>query len=258
MKIDTDVINVLANSRVGGHKLFLPDGQLDRKLYVSVDKVLKALNGKWNRKEKAHIFIKPVEDIIEEVLLTGEYVDQKKEYNFFETPPELARTLVRIAGIHSNDKVLEPSAGRGAIASLIRNCYCAELNDENRTHLIRKGLNVVGVDFFALSSKYDVIIANPPFSKQQDIDHINHMLDLATRRVVSVASAGVVFRDNKKTITFRKRIESLGGSITKLPEKSFSVSGTAVNTCIVDVWMGSCEHQGEHKNGICLDCGEET
>ena len=40
MRINDDVANVLANSRVEGNKLFLPEGQLDRKLYVDVNKVL--------------------------------------------------------------------------------------------------------------------------------------------------------------------------------------------------------------------------
>jgi len=61
------------------------------------------------------------------------------------------------------------------------------------------------------------------------------MIDIANRRVVSVASSSVMFRDNKKTVAFRERIETLGGTITPLPDKTFSKSGTNVNTCIVCV-----------------------
>ena len=61
------------------------------------------------------------------------------------------------------------------------------------------------------------------------------MIDLANRRVVSVASAGVQFRDNQKTVKFRERIAALGGAIEDLPEKSFVSSGTNVNTCIICV-----------------------
>jgi len=235
MKISNEVANVLANSRVDGDKLYLPDVQLERKLYMAVDKVLKALGGKWNRSAKAHLFNSDVEAIIEEVVLTGEYTDQKKEYQFFETPTELARKLVEMAGIRPGESVLEPEAGKARIASLIDGCHCIELNPENRKYLSENGFNVVGDDFLGFSGEYDVIVANPPFTRQQDIDHINHMLTIAKRRVVSVASSSVLFRDNQKTVSFREKIESLGGTITPLPDNSFSKSGTNVSTCVVCV-----------------------
>jgi 16S rRNA G1207 methylase RsmC len=114
-------------------------------------------------------------------------------------------------------------------------CDCIELNPENREYLTTNGFNLVGDDFMSFEGEYDVIIANPPFSKQQDIDHINKMIDMARRKVVSVASASVLYRDNKKTLSFRERIESLGGTIEMLPENTFSESGTNVNTCVVVV-----------------------
>ncbi len=237
MKISNEVANILANSKVESDKLYLPNVQLERRLYVSVDKVLKALKGKWNRSAKCHIFDGDVESIIEEVVLTGEYTDQKKEYQFFETPIELAKELIKLANIQSDEKVLEPSAGRGRIALLVPGCDCIELNPENREYLISQGLNVVGESFLDFTKQYDVIIANPPFTRQQDIDHVNHMVKLARRRVVSVASASVMFRDNKKTVDFRNKIENMGGTIIPLPDKSFSKSGTNVNTCIVCVDM---------------------
>lgn len=235
MKISDDVANVLANSKVEGNNLFLPEGQLDRKLYVAVNKVLVAIKGKWNRKEKAHVFNASPTDIIEEILLTGEYVDEKKEFQFFETPSELAIQLISMAEIQTGESVLEPSAGKGRIAELIDSCNCVELNQANRQYLLKRGFKLVGEDFLNFNGRYDVIVANPPFSKQQDIDHVNKMIDIAKRRVVSVMSASVMFRDNKKTVSFRERIKSLGGSIELLPEKIFAESGTNVRTCVVVV-----------------------
>lgn len=235
MKIKNDVANVLANSRIESNKLYLPGTQLERKLYMAVNKVLNAIGGKWNRSEKAHIFKQNVEDIVEEILLAGEYTDQKKEYQFFETPVEIVKQLLELADIQDGDTVLEPSAGRAMIASMINDCDCIELNQSNREYLRSNGFNLVGENFLDFSGKYDVIVANPPFTKQQDIDHINHMIKIATRRVVSVASSSVLFRDNKKTVDFRNKIKELGGSITPLPNKAFLKSGTNVNTCIVCV-----------------------
>ena len=235
MQISNEVANVLSNSKMDGNNLYLPEGQLDRKLYVAVNKVLVAIKGKWNRGAKAHVFNEPPADIVEEILLTGEYVDQKKEYQFFETPDALAKQLIEMADIQDGEAVLEPSAGKGRIARLIEGCYCVELNEENRIYLKTNCFNLVGRDFLEINCNYDVIVANPPFSKQQDIDHVNKMLDLAKRRVVSVMSASVTFRDNKKTVDFRERIDSLGGTIELLPEKIFAESGTNVRTCVVVV-----------------------
>jgi type I restriction-modification system DNA methylase subunit len=233
MKISNEVADVIASSKVEGDKLYLPDTQLDRKLYTSVNKVLVAIGGKWNRSAKAHIFKTDIEEIIEEILASGEYTSEKKDFQFFETPPDVVDQLLDLADIRKGELVLEPSAGKGRIASRVPCCDCVELNPINREYLKSSGYNVVGEDFLEFSGEYDVIIANPPFSKQQDISHIIRMVKLAKRRVVSVASASILFRTNKKTEAFRKFVDDMGGTITPLPEKSFSKSGTNVNTCIV-------------------------
>ena len=235
MKVQNEVGNVLANSKIEDNKLFLPEGQLDRKLYIAENKVLVAINGKWNRSAKAHIFDESPADIIDSILLSGEYTDKKKEFQFFETPQFLAEKIVSLAGIKEGETVLEPSAGKGAIAKLLNGCHCVELNQENRNFLIKSGFTVVGENFMDFCKHYNVIVANPPFSKQQDIEHINKMIDLATRKVVSIASASVLFRTNKKTVAFRKRIDLLGGTIEMLPGETFAKSGTNVQTCIVCV-----------------------
>ena len=55
MKIENDVADVLGNSQIEGNNLYLPKGQLERKLYVSVNKVLESIHGKWNRKSKIKV-----------------------------------------------------------------------------------------------------------------------------------------------------------------------------------------------------------
>jgi len=234
MKISNDVANVLGNGRVDDNRLYLPPEQLERSLYVAVNKVLEAIGGKWNRKERAHLFGKPVADILEEILLTGEYTDVKKEYQFFETPEHLAKDLVAMADIQPGESCLEPSAGRGAIAYYMRpNVHCVELNPAFREVLVSDGFGVVGSDFLQFNHTYDVIVGNPPFTRQQDISHVTHMIELAKRRVVSVMSAGIKFRTNRKTLEFRELLDRQNGEIIDLPDKSFASSGTNVNAVIV-------------------------
>ena len=235
MKIKDDVITVLANATVEGNSLRL-NGQLDRKLYLNVNKVLTAIGGKWKSAAKAHIFQTDPNDIIQDIILTGEFTDAKKEYQFFPTPPKLAERVVDMALIREGDRVLEPSAGRGNIAKLIRGCDCIELMPENRQYLIDNGFNVVHDDFMTFESDdYDVIVANPPFCKCQDAEHISKMIHMAKRRVVAIGSAAILFRQDKKYQALRDLIEEFGGDITEVPDGAFKESGTNIRTVIVRV-----------------------
>jgi phospholipid N-methyltransferase len=156
----------------------------------------------------------------------------------------LAQRMVGMAGLKPGMVVLEPSAGRGRIADAIMREDCVdlemcEINPSNQGVLMAMGYELLTEDFFKHHPGYlyDAIIANPPFSKQQDVKHINRMLDMLEPggRLVSVASASVLWRDNRLTVEFRERIASLGGRIEPLPEGTFREEGTMVNTCLVTV-----------------------
>ena len=73
-------------------------------------------------------------------------------------------------------------------------------------------------------------------SAQVDIDHVLHAWKFLKPggRLVSIMSAGVIFRDNRKTVDFQNFVEQ-HGYMERLPEGSFKDSGTMVNTCIVVV-----------------------
>lgn len=242
--ISPTVLNVLMASTIDGNLLKLPDLQLERPLYTAVNKVLTTLGGKWNRSKKAHVFDSCPEEKLEIAIQTGTYTDTKKLYQFFETPKEIAEIMVDLADITGGQSVCEPSAGKGAIISQIDfvdlGAYltCIELQPENVAHLESQGYRpVIQDDFLNHTLKYDVFIANPPFSKQQDIDHVNHMLDLTNDggTVVSVMSASVLWRDNKKAVDFRERINALDGTFIQVDSGAFKESGTMVETVIVHV-----------------------
>lgn len=65
MIIEKEILDILEEGRSEDNLFFLPDYQLDRKTYLKVNKVLECLNGKWNRKLKAHIFDSNISDSIE-------------------------------------------------------------------------------------------------------------------------------------------------------------------------------------------------
>jgi hypothetical protein len=188
MKIDNETLRVLDNCSTSGNILFLPPTQLDRKLYEKVNKVLTCLGGKWNRGAKGHVFETDPADMIDEAILTGEVTDAKKEFQFFETPKEIASQMIALADIKKDDDVGEPSAGQGAIADLIygyNSLTVIELNPDNVKVLISKGYNVITADFLTCYTSvaeakgiFSKIVMNPPFSRQQDIDHVTHAWNL--------------------------------------------------------------------------------
>ena len=69
--------------------------------------LMEQLGGKWNRKAGGHVFDYDPSEKIEDILLTGEYTDAKKDYQFFPTPPDLAEYLCDLAEIDETTTVLE-------------------------------------------------------------------------------------------------------------------------------------------------------
>ncbi len=242
MRLDNEVLAVLDALEIDGKAVRITT-QLDRALYEKVNKALVALGGKWTRSAKAHLFADDPADAIENAQMTGEVVSLKKAYDFFETPPDVVDTLLETACIDSGKcTILEPSAGRGAIAGTIRSRYpkakleVCELMPENKAVLIKDGFEVIADDFMKLADrKFDRIIMNPPFSKQQDVDHVQHAYELLAPGgvLVAVMAAGITFRDNAKTMDLRNCIAACRGEIDPLPAGSFKSSGTGVNTVIV-------------------------
>ena len=244
--IDHDVINILMDSTIEDSVLILPkdeDGKpipLERPMYIRVNKVLEALGGKWNRKAGGHIFQADPQDILDQVVLTGKYTDAKKEYQAFFTPPEIAAYMVQKAKIGPGAKVLEPSAGNGAIAKEVLRLTgidpdCVELNPEFVKALRGAGFDVWEGDFLSFQDHYDIIIANPPFSGQQDIKHVNHMIDLARERVVTIMSSGIKWREDRRAREFRKRLRGHKHTITDIEAGAFKSSGTMVSTVLLEI-----------------------
>lgn len=249
-------LTVLSQVTIKGALVLLPPGQLDRKLYTEVNDALENFGGKWSRKDQAHVFPSDPTDLLEEVVQTGGYVKQKtpaQQLGFFETPPVLAERLVKSAGIKAGDVILEPSAGTGnlvrAIPDWARWVVVCEMNSGHRnalreaTHRWGVSSGVFCKDFLSLTRddlggmSVDVVVMNPPFSKQADIDHVLHALTFLRPggRLAAIMSASVLFRTNRKAAAFRELVESKGGVFEALPDGSFLASGTGASTVMLRV-----------------------
>jgi len=249
--ITKEIEDVLRRSTIRENILYLP-GTLDRKLYVAVDSVLQLLGGKWKSgKVKGHVFEDDPGLRIDEALQAGELVDPVKLYQFYPTPKPLARELVRLANIQSGNIVLEPGIGNGALAAEVREdcqlCYCEiqeRLRDNFALFAPHPNMHFLCPDFLdykpgedaagAKWPKFHRIVANPPFTKGQAVRHANHMLNclLPQGRLACIMDAGVLFRTDKATLAFRKRLETECDNVhfDHLPECAFKDSGTLVRT----------------------------
>lgn len=244
MKIRDEILSILAMCLIEENIVSLPQIQLDRKTYLEANKHLEHLGGKWNRRAKGHVFDFDPTDSFENMLLTGETTDFKKESQFFETPPELAKKMVEMADIGTDHYILEPSAGRGAITKQIDKgfLFCNEINPEMANYLINElNLNVSCSDFLKFTEQesgiHDRIIMNPPFTKQQDIDHILHAYSLLSPGgiLVSVVSESPFFRENEKSKVFRKWLELINAEVINNPDGTFKSSGTMVRTRLIKI-----------------------
>jgi len=247
MKISNDILAILDSCQIEGNAVRLTCGQLDRKTYESVNKVLTAIGGKWNRKAQGHIFDDDPVDVFQEVILTGEYARKRQDYGFFETPLSLAEQVMALADLKPNHSILEPSAGKGALLLPLGfdtyHIETIEIQPENCRTLRNLNYHNECTDFLSMKpeecDEYDRILMNPPFAvpgnPQADIDHVLHAFKFLSQggRLVSIMSSGVTFRTNKKTENFRAWLAENDAEIHQNPDGAFKESGTMVNTVTV-------------------------
>ena len=119
-----DVATVWQKCSVKDNVLHLPSEQLDRQIYDEVKKQLEAVGGKW-KGGKTQGFVFPdttdANDVLSQLLNGKDYQQEKKDFQFFGTPEAVADRIVsHIDIISDSSKVLEPSAGRGALIKAVR------------------------------------------------------------------------------------------------------------------------------------------
>lgn len=241
-KIEQDVLDVLRDVDCDGNELRIL-ANLPRPLYTKTDKVLRALGGKWDRKSKSHVFEEEAWPLIADAVSAGEYVDAKKEFQFFETPPDIVELMLDYCNA-SGASVLEPSAGRGAIALAAREAGakvgCIEIQQKLVDVLESHGLAVARADFLTTepTPAFDVVLMNPPFTRSQDIDHILHAYEWLKPggTLVAIASAGWTFRTDRKAKHFQEWMTGTHATYEDLEPGAFRSSGTMVRTTLIRVF----------------------
>ncbi len=253
MRVDGDVMAALEGARCEGPLLFLKQ-KMDRTLYARVAKVIEAAGGRWSRKDRAHLFEEEAAEAIEPILLSGEATARRQDFGQFDTPHAIVERLLDLARLEPGVSLLEPSAGIGniAVAAIERGAMVTtcELDPRRAATLTMRLAGLprspasdacegVPADFLSLSPDkiglFDRVVMNPPFARQADIDHVRHATSFLKPGgvLVSVMSAGLRFRDNRKAADFRTFLGARGGHIEPLPERSFADSGTNVSAVLV-------------------------
>lgn len=243
MKIKSDILAIISAGQFDGPNFRLP-GQLDRKVYQDVAKVVEAAGGKWVRAAKAIVFDQDAAAALEPLLLTGEVTRAKQDFVQFDTPPALAALIVGFAEIKPGMFVLEPSCGIGMLVLEIEEDggkVAAFEIDARRRGVAQERCTLAGgiyAEDFLLAEPnpiYDAVVMNPPFAKRADIHHVLHAKKFLRKhgRLTAIMSAGVAFRQDALATAFRQMVDGLHGTINPLPEGSFKKSGTDVNTVLV-------------------------
>lgn len=236
------VIDCLKAARIDGFTVELSK-QLDKSDYAKVDKILNALGGKWDRRSRRHVFTdKDPGDEIANYIQTGR-LEPVEKFDFFPTPVEMARQAASAAMLEPGMLVLDPEVGTDRLATAcaeyvgVANVICYEIQAKYCDLMIAQGFKVERADFMEIAPEpiFDACVLNPPFRKQQDIDHVMHAYRFLKPggRISAIMSLGVTFRSNLKSVRFREFLDAHQAVIKHNRAGAFKESGTMVQTISV-------------------------
>lgn len=154
----------------------------------------------------------------------------------FPTPPGLVLRMVELADIWCVQRILEPSAGTGAILERIvgktsQSVVAVEINSSLAEQLRNRwpGIDTRCADFLACNGdlgKFDRILMNPPFASGQDIKHILHAITFLKPggRLVAICANGP---------RQQEQLQPLCETWIDLEPGTFKESGTNVNAALL-------------------------
>ncbi|PTQ86750.1 LPD29 domain-containing protein [Agitococcus lubricus] len=168
---------------------------------------------------------------------------EREGKEWYATPEPVGLFMVNLAGAHSGDDILEPSAGDGAIGRYMPSDASVTFIEPSeslasRARMNNTNANVIVDDFESHGSnnKYDAIVMNPPFGQGGSIA-IKHLIKSFEHlrdggRVVALLPVGKMdeliakYQDNG----YFKDIYTVAEFT--LPSSTFENAGTRVNTKI--------------------------
>ncbi len=234
--------------------------ELSDREYDSIKYVVESCGGHWREQEKGFIFPMQLENAKNRINhITKVQVEERLkkarfqiDNQFYQTPKWLANEMIQKAHLHSGDRVLEPSAGRGIIAKAVLdaadvNIVIVEPNSENFKILDQLFAHYTKCEMrnctfeqymeHASAESFDAIIMNPPFAGGLDIKHIMMAYNLLKPQgiLLSVAGRNSLYYKRPITEKFVDFLETVDAIIEDVPFGAFQESGTLVDTCVIKI-----------------------
>ena len=219
--------------------IYPPSQQFDKKLYADFKKHMTQNLGKWQSNKKRFVFEFNANNLLTK-LQNGETPNFRQDWHYFPTPKKVIEFMGNIC-IPTGCRILEPSAGQGAIIEGINEMFPCPLNTWtiieahplNQKKLQEKGFNVAHDDFetYSPDTPFDIIYANPPFKKA--FEHVQKMIECTAKEgsIIVVLPSSFPSKYKKEIQGWEDMFEHI--QIFPLPEGSFKESKTAVDTLIL-------------------------
>lgn len=186
----------------------------------------------------------------------GTAVTTVRDLQFYGTPAAVVDEVLRHAYAKSGLRVLEPSAGEGAIvAPLLAKGMLVDAVEIHPSRAIKLRemqapygqLRVFNANFltFKAAPTYDLVVMNPPFSGTHWMDHVRKAFDLLAPggQLLAILPASAEVNETAKHLAFRRWAEKVnsdryGRLFRDLPPESFAETGTRVQTVILELRKG--------------------
>jgi len=159
-----------------------------------------------------------------------------KDLQYYPTPEDTVRRVLRDIYIRDNDRVLEPSCGCGRFLDQIRKetpkakLWGIEIDPTRAAQARAKGHDVLVANFLQTKPEpvYDVVIMNPPFYGKHYAKHVEHALKFLKPGGILKAILPITARTDHGLFDGR-------GEFHDLPVGSFRESGTNINTTVLTI-----------------------
>lgn len=169
-----------------------------------------------------------------------------KDLQFYPTPDEVIERILRDHDF-TGSRVLEPSAGTGAIVRELKSRGAAQITavevSAERAARIQSwpGVEIIRANFLNLTPRpeFDWVIMNPPFYGTHWMDHVMRAFEWLEPggRLVAILPATAEVGESAKHQKFRGWAEARGPRFERifsdLPPESFKASGTRIQTVVL-------------------------
>lgn len=233
------MLEFLQNVTTNGHECLLSlPGQMSRPDYHKVSQFIGKFGGYWDGKRKTHVFPydhAQLNTFINQYSTTARFPDRNPGA-YFPTTRIVLEELLPYCATYPGMRILEPSAGQGAIADGIVEqeaealLTLIELDDINCSILRNKGYDPIQADFLTYTplSTFNLIAMNPPFKGREFVKHVQHAIPMLAQFGRLIAVVPQAWEQTE----LHDIIYQNGFSIP-LPDRAFVESGTAVRTSLI-------------------------